>query len=181
MPPAFKNCPICSRGFGSSSLEIHIPQCQAKTLANWKNDPNTRDRPMPPGLAMALGVGGGFGGGGGRAPSSGVGSRGGVTTGPSNLASKMGGGASSAAPKNDGCGSSKSASSSISPASVLSVKDNFARKNSKAKFLSWRSGYPKTLLAFSISKRDSELPKRKGTLLPTEPPQKRRIPQLLMP
>ena len=52
MPPPGRACPICGRMFGSSSLEIHIPQCQRKTLQQWVSDPATRDRAVPASLAM---------------------------------------------------------------------------------------------------------------------------------
>jgi len=29
-PPAFRQCPICDREFGSKSLDIHLPACAEK-------------------------------------------------------------------------------------------------------------------------------------------------------
>ena len=54
MPPPGVPCPICGRMFGRSSIDIHIPQCQSKTIQQWRNDPATRDRPLPAGLAQSL-------------------------------------------------------------------------------------------------------------------------------
>ena len=30
-PPKFRECPLCSREFGSRSLDIHLPKCAEKT------------------------------------------------------------------------------------------------------------------------------------------------------
>jgi hypothetical protein len=88
MPPG-RACPICGRMFGTSSLDIHIPQCQKKTILQWKNDPNTRDRPLPSGLAM-LGTTGLKQQQQISSSSSRVSGQS-LPTGPSSLASKMGG------------------------------------------------------------------------------------------
>lgn len=90
MPPG-RACPICGRMFGTSSLDIHIPQCQKKTIIQWKNDPNTRDRPLPSGLAM-LGTTGLKQQQQQQTSSSSRGGGQSLPTGPSSLASKMGGG-----------------------------------------------------------------------------------------
>ena len=46
MPPRFLTCQLCGQQFGSASIGIHTPQCQAKMLGRWQNlDPKTRGPP----------------------------------------------------------------------------------------------------------------------------------------
>ncbi|ORC93163.1 uncharacterized protein TM35_000024890 [Trypanosoma theileri] len=39
MPPRFRTCPLCKQGFGTASLNIHIPQCYEKAIKRWRLNP----------------------------------------------------------------------------------------------------------------------------------------------
>ncbi|KEG14211.1 hypothetical protein DQ04_00571060 [Trypanosoma grayi] len=39
MPPRFRICPLCQQGFGSASINIHIPQCYEKAVKRWRLNP----------------------------------------------------------------------------------------------------------------------------------------------
>ncbi|CCW67091.1 unnamed protein product [Phytomonas sp. Hart1] len=45
----FITCPLCGRGYGSASIDIHIPQCYDKALKRWKIEP-IGPRPVMPKL-----------------------------------------------------------------------------------------------------------------------------------
>lgn len=63
-PPKFISCQICGRGFGSASINIHIPQCYEKAMKRWQLNP-TGPRPVMPAPVGGRGGGGRGGGGGG--------------------------------------------------------------------------------------------------------------------
>lgn len=46
--PQFYTCQICGRGFGSASIEIHIPQCYDKAIKRWTLNPVGPRPVMPP-------------------------------------------------------------------------------------------------------------------------------------
>ncbi|EPY34396.1 hypothetical protein AGDE_06966 [Angomonas deanei] len=46
--PKFVTCKICGKGFGSASIDIHVPQCYEKALKQWKINP-VGPRPVMPG------------------------------------------------------------------------------------------------------------------------------------
>ncbi|CCW59935.1 unnamed protein product [Phytomonas sp. EM1] len=48
MSRRFITCPLCGRGYGSASINIHIPQCYEKALKRWKVDPIGPRPVMPP-------------------------------------------------------------------------------------------------------------------------------------
>ncbi|KAG5489926.1 hypothetical protein JKF63_00043 [Porcisia hertigi] len=47
--PQFITCHLCGRGFGSASINIHIPQCYEKAIKRWQLDPQG-PRPVMPQL-----------------------------------------------------------------------------------------------------------------------------------
>ncbi|KPI88194.1 hypothetical protein ABL78_2698 [Leptomonas seymouri] len=47
--PHFITCQLCGKGFGSASINIHIPQCYEKAIKRWKLDP-VGPRPVMPAL-----------------------------------------------------------------------------------------------------------------------------------
>ncbi|KAH8612006.1 putative zinc finger of a C2HC type [Trypanosoma vivax] len=57
MPPRFRLCPLCQQGFGSASLDIHIPQCYQKALKRWQVNP-VGPMPIMPGSKPPLSRGG---------------------------------------------------------------------------------------------------------------------------
>ncbi|KAG5463875.1 hypothetical protein LSCM1_00048 [Leishmania martiniquensis] len=46
--PQFITCQLCGRGFGSASINIHIPQCFEKAIKRWQLDPQGPKPVMPP-------------------------------------------------------------------------------------------------------------------------------------
>lgn len=52
--PQFITCQLCGKGFGSSSINIHIPQCYEKAIKRWKLDP-VGPRPVMPALYGSAG------------------------------------------------------------------------------------------------------------------------------
>jgi hypothetical protein len=58
--PRALTCFICGRGYGTSSLEIHIKNCEKKFLAMEAQKPKKERRPLPtrPDVAVATGGGG---------------------------------------------------------------------------------------------------------------------------
>ncbi|KAG5464606.1 hypothetical protein LSCM4_00046 [Leishmania orientalis] len=46
--PQFITCQLCGRGFGSASINIHIPQCFEKAIKRWQLDPQGPRPVMPP-------------------------------------------------------------------------------------------------------------------------------------
>jgi hypothetical protein len=69
--PQFITCQLCGKGFGSASINIHIPQCYEKAIKQWKLDP-VGPRPVMPALygaaAGAKKAGAPVNGGGARNP-----------------------------------------------------------------------------------------------------------------
>ncbi|KPA79887.1 hypothetical protein ABB37_04956 [Leptomonas pyrrhocoris] len=62
--PHFITCQLCGKGFGSASINIHIPQCYEKAIKRWKLDP-VGPRPVMPALRGNAGPAGKAGGNGG--------------------------------------------------------------------------------------------------------------------
>nr|CAJ2481467.1 unnamed protein product [Leishmania braziliensis] len=46
--PQFITCQLCGRGFGSASINIHIPQCYEKAIKRWQLNPQGPRPIMPP-------------------------------------------------------------------------------------------------------------------------------------
>lgn len=58
--PQFVTCSLCGRGFGSASINIHIPQCYEKAIKRWRLNPDGPKPVMPAlrGSNSTRGVGG---------------------------------------------------------------------------------------------------------------------------
>ncbi|CAG9583565.1 conserved hypothetical protein [Leishmania major strain Friedlin] len=46
--PQFITCQLCGKGFGSASINIHIPQCYEKAIKRWQLNPQGPRPVMPP-------------------------------------------------------------------------------------------------------------------------------------
>ncbi|KAK7196718.1 zinc-finger of a C2HC-type [Novymonas esmeraldas] len=46
--PQFITCQLCGRGFGSASINIHIPQCYEKAIKRWQLNPQGPRPVLPP-------------------------------------------------------------------------------------------------------------------------------------
>lgn len=67
-PPRFITCQLCGKGFGSASIDIHVPQCYEKSMKRWQLNPTGPPPVMPQmrgrgGAKGGRGVDGGFSGG----------------------------------------------------------------------------------------------------------------------
>lgn len=58
--PRAVTCHICGRGYGSSSLGIHLKACETKFLREESEKPASQRRPLPPRPSLSAGSGSGF-------------------------------------------------------------------------------------------------------------------------